>query len=87
MKTIVYREREEYKFEHVAVVDGVSLKIENGNLFIRCPDQITTAWGAFDQNLNKKVQTSEIWENIGKCWEYDSTNRSPGVYLRSMESV
>jgi len=87
MDTIVYRERPEYKFEHVGVVDGVTLKIEKGNLFIRCPDQISTAWGSFDRCLKPITHKTEIWENVGKCWEYDFSQRTPGVYRRQIESA
>lgn len=67
---VVYREREEFCFEHIAVVDGVHHKIENGELYIR--------------EINFVLEEDEIeWTRCEGPWEVTDLDLEIGVHFRT----
>lgn len=76
MKKVIYRERAEFTFEHVAFVDGVTHKIENEQLFIREMDDVTK-----DANGNRVV--TEVWAECFGPWAFTSPEAALGVYARN----
>ena len=63
---VVYRERPEFTYEHVAEVDGNELKMESGELYIR------SHRAQMSGDLN--------WEKVTGPWRTDFSDREPGVY-------
>lgn len=81
---IVYRERPEYIYEHVAIVDGKHLKIHGNNLLMRCHNQSAKLHSGIGAEV-PVLNIFHVWENLGPCWEIDTTDRTPGVYKREDE--
>ena len=87
---ICYREKPEYQFEHVAVVDGVHHKIVDGELYIRTADRSkplfeeapTSEDGSPGARIYRGLQKVEGWDNAGDCWSVETQGRQPGVYRR-----
>lgn len=85
---IVYREHSSWVFEHVALVDGVLLKIVDGDLYIRNFDVQQTFWvGGEGEEKVREDRWVESWDNAGACWEVDTTDRAVGVYAREQEAA
>lgn len=77
MNKIVYRESAESVFEHVAYIDGLILKMDNGVLMIR---ELIKFEPQLMPSGEFELQAVHEWIEMNGPWEVDTTERLPGVY-------